>query len=417
MGRPMRIHSFSGIGFGIVGSCIGSVERSELSKCCNNIRPSRHGRFDRRVTLGGFPSPGAIMVSVSRRLNTPTGPVIRINSAMGINRGVNRTTKFVDTPMRSDMDKAMITIRPHVRNAHKDRIVTIIVRSSKGGALRRSMRPRNRLSGLAPSRVVSVVHRTKVINVNNTNFPAYIGLGPTGPMSAVLLGKYRYRPLLATSREMLLRCTSSVVFNLGTILGAANTRGNVVIVRSGGPSTVRLVRGGITSVKGVRMFITGAGCPRNTRGALVGHIVKEVIPDNNLPTSINIIMSGVDAMGTVSSTVRAKVPLIRHITAMANRGVGGPKGFIVGVNADMERLVSCYNKFASSSILIGVNKPVVKFPLGALSMPVVGNSGNVVTIRPSRAGRRPYVGYKHYMSIYPVRLSPLCFIGCTGSRG
>lgn len=265
---------------------------------------------------------------------------------------------------------------------------------------------------LAPRRVITGIGGTNMMNVNNTYFPARIGLSPPPNYGTryMVVGTMRYRPCLATSRHLVLRGTSRMLINMDVLVGTTGIAGKCVNVRGGGPSTVGLVARGTTRCPNVRMIPLRIGCPRNNRGRLVSTIVNHRIPTPpTVPVGINTMIRGMNATFTICRTIRGGGPLFRHVIAIANGSIGGPSGFLAHVNAPVDRLVSTTNNLPRSAKGIVNNNPVVNGTLIGARIPVYGNDSNILVVgsgRTTHTRTRPYVHYTGYIDIYPVKLRP-----------
>ncbi len=237
----------------------------------------------------------------------------------------------------------------------------------------------------------------------------------------IVVGTMRYRPCLATSRHLVLRGPRRVLINIALVVGTINISGKCVNVRGGGPSTVTLFHRGTRGCPGIRVIPLRIGCPRKNRGRLVTTIAKHRIPTPpTLPVRMNTIMRGMNAAFTVCRTMVGGGPLFRHVVAIANGGLGAPAGFLTHVKAPVARLVSRYNNLPRSAKGIVNNNPVVNGTLVGLSVPMYGNSSNLLLVKRGRTHHsrpRPYVHYTGYIDTYPVKLRPCLLTAISSLHG
>ncbi len=105
---------------------LGGVFRFE-----NNTRIRKRGRLYTSIPLGGVSEPGHLVLSLSRRLNTPTGTVMGPNSRLVRFRYINRTINMVSTPIRAPFTNAIgRVVAASVTSKHDTRTVMVSISSS-----------------------------------------------------------------------------------------------------------------------------------------------------------------------------------------------------------------------------------------------------------------------------------------------
>lgn len=199
----------------------------------------------------------------------------------------------------------------------------------------------------------------------------------------------------------------------------------MVTIRSGGPSTVGVLREvtrGSSPSSMVGIVPLHSGCPRNTRGVVVLSTANEHIPPKGLPSSINYIIVGIASTTFVSHCLGSNGPLMSHSLAISNSTVATPRGIHIPVNARVSCVVGTYNNFHRPPIGVVANKPVVNASVISARRPVLGYGGTVLTFASSSVdlgARATYVRYNEYTGTYPVCLRPAMVRGCTirGSMG
>lgn len=391
------------------GSGEGRKGRVKLLAFGNKVRPSSKGHFSGSRPVEPMMPRNRLICPLSRRVKTPTGPMIGGNSYILGKRLVTRTKKFMSSPVCSSISNGIGKLRRHFGPA-KSRIRYVIMRGSKRcGRIR--CRPMGPLRRVAERRVVGGVKSTKVMKVNNTKFPAGMGLSPGRPsgVRCVVTGYTRYRPCVATSCEEVLRCARSLIDKVGIVLSLFPGTENIFTMRSGGGSYVRGLRGTITNRPEVSIGTLVAGCPRKTRHRLVCTIAGQTVGSAVLPTSTKYVISGIRALVKVRGTMVGKGPLVRHIIAIDNSTIRGPKGFVTPFKVGRERLIRTTKNLGTRPRGLVSKKPVVKFTVIAVSTPIAGASSSVLLFgRSIITGdlRATYVGYKEYIRVYPDEVVP-----------
>lgn len=361
-----------------------------------------------------------VIFPVDRRVNTPTIPAIGVNSEILIKVGVNRTTSFVSDPVFDSISNGMGVVRSHRAIANTvDGYV--VIRGSFRGRYTPNFNRVHSPGTISGRRVTRVIGRYNVINVNNTNFPAKIGLTPGGTrsVSCLVVGNTRYRPCLASSCHLVARHANGVVANISLTLHLFGGTGTIITVRSGGPSTVGRFRTRYGKLSGVDIVPLGAGCPRNNRHHLVTDMANEGVGSRALPTSTNMVILGITATCTVCRTIYTDGPLVREIMAVANSKTGHPNGVSILLNAPTSFLVRRYNKLGRGARGVVYNKPVVNFTIPGLRFPMAGAFSSILTLADSSiigVGAATYVRYNEYINTYPRGLIPRLVTTSIGTR-
>ncbi len=350
-----------------------------------------------------------VILPLSRRVNGPTGPIMGISRRIFINALITRTSNFMDTGVRSDISNAIGTVASG----------SVVVASSKGVAPSRDLRP---FGMRAPRSLTGTTNVYNLIKLNNTNFPAGIGLalGPSAGVSALVVGTTRYRPCVADSCHRYVRGCSSILGTICLVGSVLNIRGTVVYIRTGGRTTVgglcRITASIHSDRSGIGLVQLPSGCPRNTRGIVVCSTANGGIPTNGLPDSINYVMVGVADVTALCHFVGANVPLMDGQVAISNATIGRPGGVVMPVNAPVGRILGFVNIARCSRVV--VNNPVVNISIASRSTPIRGHGGTVAIV----TGTLPsidttYVHYNQYTGAYPVGLCPTGIRSTVGFRG
>lgn len=171
------------------------------------------------------------------------------------------------------------------------------------------------------------MRRFNITKLNNTKFPANIGLrNNKSGVRALVVGTTRYRPCVATSSHLVRSYTTRIMRNVHVLTRVLRPHRVLVNVRSGGPRTVSVLHTILTSSGSVSLQIVPAGCPSNNTGRLACVLAKGRIPRNKHSSSVNMLVRGINATCTIGHTIVSNRPVARHIMALANRTVTHPNG-------------------------------------------------------------------------------------------
>ncbi len=263
-----------------------------------NVRPSgSNGTLAGSYTVHEIAPTNRTMCPLGRRVNTPTRPYITIKSDILINRTVTRPNNFISTTVYATISNAIGTVSGQANLGNHTTLSVIVSGSKTCAPIPALNRPRSP-TGLSTRSVLKVVQSTNVINRNNTNFPARMGLsvGPNIRPSAIVVGTTRYRPCLASSCHLLVRRATRFIRNIHVLLRLFPRTQTIINVRSGGPTTVSLLQGTLTRRTHVTVRPLGAGCLRNNRHVLVRTIANQSVGSERLPVSTNYIIIGMSAI-------------------------------------------------------------------------------------------------------------------------